>query len=99
MTNYIYPSPKKEKANLEKAIDSLKNQIGVLTENILPRSLKRKRLFQNIAPRDLSSLQEHLDTYLSIPNVQLQILSLKSKYEQAIAGLARYKSIEDDSHE
>lgn len=88
-----------DKVNLEKAIDSLKNQIGVLTDDILPRSLKRKRLFQNIAPRDLSSLQEHLDTYLSIPNVQLQILSLKSKYEQAVAGLARYKSVEGDPHE
>lgn len=80
-----------EKVNLEKALSTLKNQISTLNNKILPKALKRKRLFQNIAPRDLSSLQEHLDTYLSIPDIRLQILSLQSKYEQAVAMLSRYK--------
>lgn len=87
-----------DKVNLEKTIETLKKQISILSESILPRALKRKRVFQNIAPRDLSSLQEHLDTYLSIPNVQLQILSLKSKYEQAVAGLAKYQNSEGGLH-
>jgi outer membrane protein TolC len=80
-----------EKVNLEKAIQTFKNQISILNDKILPKALKRKRLFQNIAPRDLSSLQEHLDTYLSIPDIHLQILILKSKYEQAVSMLSRYK--------
>jgi outer membrane protein, heavy metal efflux system len=80
-----------DKMNLDKAIQTLKNQMAILNDKILPRALKRKKLFQNIAPRDLSSLQEHLDTYLAIPDIHLQILILQSKYEQAVAMLSRYK--------
>lgn len=88
-----------EKANLDKAVDSLKKQITTLTNNILPRSIRRKQMFQNIAPRDLSSLQEHLDTFISVPDIQLQILDLKSKYEWAVAGLAKYQSAEVKEYE
>jgi outer membrane protein, heavy metal efflux system len=79
-----------DKVNLEKSLQTLKNQISVLTEKILPKALKRKKLFQNVAPRDLSTLQEHLDTYLSIPDIRLQVLMLQSKYEQAVAMLSKY---------
>lgn len=81
-----------DKVNLEKALHTFKNQIAVLNDKILPKAVKRKRLFQNIAPRDLSSLQEHLETYLSIPNIQLQILKLQAQYEQAVAMLSRYQA-------
>src|SRR5690606_26169715 len=76
------------KINLEKAMQTLKYQISTLSEKVLPKALKRRRLFQNIAPRDLSSLQEHLDTYISAPDIRLKILSLQSRYEQTVAELA-----------
>lgn len=86
-----------DKVNLTQTIESLKKQIVLLSNDVLQRAYKRKKLFEYISPRDLSSLQEHLDTYLSIPNIQLQILALKEKYEQATAQLAKYKSIEEPS--
>ncbi len=81
-----------EKINLEEALRSLKAQIKTLEQKILPRAIQRKRLFQNISPRNLSSLQEHLDTYLSIPDTRLQILTLKTQYEQAVSWLAQYQA-------
>lgn len=80
-----------DQVNLSKNIETLGQQIQLLEKTTLPRAFKRKKLFQNISPRDLSSLQEHLDTYLSIPNLELQILSLRSKYEQTLAALVKYK--------
>lgn len=84
-----------DKVNLEKALQTLKKQMLTLKNKILPKALQRKKLFQNIAPRDLSSLNEHLDTYLSIPEIHLQILDLQSKYEQTVAMLLAYKSEKD----
>lgn len=81
-----------EKVNLEKAFETLKFQITNLNEKILPNAVKRQKLFKNVAPRDLSSLQAHLDTMVSVPDISLQILSLRSRYEQAVASLAKYET-------
>lgn len=81
-----------EKVNLESALQTFERQISTLKNKILPKAVKRKKLFQNVAPRDLSTLQEHLDTHLAIPDIRLQILSLQSKYEQTVSMLSRYKT-------
>ena len=88
-----------EKVNLEETLKTLLGQIETLEEKILPNAMQRKKLFQNVSPRDLSSLREHLETYLSIPNTKLQILYLKGKYEQAVANLAKYKPAEGTTNE
>jgi outer membrane protein TolC len=83
-----------EKVSLEKSFETLKTQLANLNNKILPNAIKRRKLFRNVAPRDLSSLQEHLETMISVPDISLQILSLKTKYEQAVASLAKYSTSE-----
>lgn len=77
-------------ANLNNEITSIKSQIQILKNKILPNSLQSQNLIKNIAPRDLSSLQEYLTAALSVPDVKLNILNLELKHEQAIAQLTEY---------
>jgi outer membrane protein TolC len=73
------------------SLESLKEQMDILKQRTLPRVRQRQSLFRNLAPRDLSSLQEHLDTALALPNLQMQILEQRQQWEEAWYGLSQYR--------
>ncbi len=75
---------------------SLMRRLTLLKEKTLPRAQRNQKLFRNIAPRDLSSLQEHLTTVLAVPNLKLQILQLRTEYEQAVTEILRFTKREGD---
>lgn len=79
-----------DKKTLAGRVESLKKQLDVLRQKIIPRAEKRMRLVQNLAPRDLETLQDHRETMEAFPELKLKLLDLRLEYEQAISSLEKY---------
>ena len=82
----------------EISAQSLRRQLTLLNDETLPRARRNQKLFQNIAPRDLSSLQEHLSTVLSVPDLKLQILQLRTEHEMAVIEILKYQNRDTHDH-
>lgn len=88
---------KREKQKIEsevisrlKKAESLKKQLSILKEKILPRAERRMKIAHNLAPRDMETLQNHRETLEAFPELKMQALELREQYEEAIAELERY---------
>ena len=78
------------KATLFAKAESLKKEIILINEKLLPRAEKRMRLIRNIAPRDMESLQDHRESMEAFPLLKLKSLDLRERYEEAIAELSGF---------
>lgn len=72
--------------------ESLKKQLGLVTEKLIPRAEKRMKLVHNLAPRDMESLQEHREGMEAFPDLKLKALDLRLQYEAAVVELSAYST-------
>jgi len=72
--------------------ESLRGQLALIRDNLIPRAEKRQRLVHNLAPRDLEILQDHRETMEALPDLKLKALELRGQYEATVADLEKYLS-------
>jgi outer membrane protein TolC len=77
-------------AALTARAESLKMQLQLVNQKLIPRAEKRMRLVRNLAPRDIESLQEHREAMEVFPDLKLKALDLRLQYETTIAELLAY---------
>ena len=73
--------------------ETLKKQLDLISEKLLPRAEKRMRLVHNLAPRDMESLQDHREAMEAFPDLKLRALDLRLQYENTVAELSAFSSI------
>jgi outer membrane protein TolC len=76
---------------IEKA-RSLRKQLDLITQKLLPRAEKRMKIVHNLAPRDMETLQDHRETMEAFPDLKLKALDLRGQYEAAVGKLMKYQS-------
>jgi len=76
-------------------LESLKKQIDILNNKLIPRATKRIRLVRNLIPRDLETLQDHRETMEALPDLKMKAIDFRIEYEKSIAELEKYISDED----
>lgn len=81
-----------ERITLVSRAKSLRSQLVVLNEKLIPRAKKRMKIVHNIVPRDMESLQDHRATMDVFPDLKLEALELRIQYEQTVAKLERFLS-------
>jgi outer membrane protein TolC len=69
---------------------SLKKQLAIFEEKLLPRAHKRMQLIHNIAPRDMESLQDHRETMEAMSDLELKALETRLAYEKSLAELEKW---------
>ncbi len=72
--------------------ETLKKQLDLISDKLLPRAEKRMRLVHNLAPRDMESLQDHREAMESFPDLKLRSLDLRLQYENTVAELSKFSS-------
>lgn len=80
------------KVSLLTKAESLRKQLDLLKEKLLPRAEKRMRLVHNLAPRDMETLQDHRETMEAFPDLKMKALDLRMQYEEVAAELQTYSS-------
>ncbi|MCB0348042.1 MAG: TolC family protein [Bdellovibrionales bacterium] len=75
---------------MERAI-SLKKQLDQFTDELLPRAEKRKKIVNNLAPRDMETLQDQRETLEAFPELKLKALEVREQYEKAIMELEKFR--------
>ncbi len=80
------------KNSLLSKAQSLKKQLELIQDKLLPRAEKRMRLVHNIAPRDVESLQDHREAMEAFPDLKLKALVLREQFEEVLAELTSYSS-------
>ena len=80
-------SESSETSTFESRALSLRKQIDLIQTKLLPRAEKRMRLVRNLAPRDMSSLQEHREGMEEFPVLKLKALELRLQYDSTVAEL------------
>lgn len=80
------------KVSLLAKAESLRKQLDLLKEKLLPRAEKRMHLVHNLAPRDMETLQDHRETMEAFPDLKLKALDLRMQYEEVAAELQTYSS-------
>lgn len=80
------------KASLFAKAQALKKQLDQINNKLLPRAEKRMRLVQNIAPRDMESIQDHREAMEAFPDLKLKTLKLREQFEETVAELTSFKS-------
>jgi len=90
----------KEKIKIETEIKtmmtrlkSLKERLDNVNQKLIPLARKRVSLIQNLAPRDLSTLQEYLETMKNLPELKLEALKVRTEYEQTTAEILKYQKL------
>lgn len=78
---------------MERAV-SLKKQLDQFTNELLPRAEKRKKIVNNLAPRDMETLQDQRETLEAFPELKLKALEVREQYERAIMELEKFRSEE-----
>lgn len=76
---------------MERAI-SLKKQLDQFSNELLPRAEKRMKIVNNLAPRDMETLQDQRETLEAFPDLKLKALDVREQYEKSIMELAKFKS-------
>jgi outer membrane protein TolC len=79
-------------AALTTRAESLKKQLELINQKLIPRAEKRMRFIRNLAPRDMESLQEHREGMEVFPDLKIKALELRLQYETTIAELLTYLS-------
>lgn len=77
----------------ERAI-SLKKQLDQFTSELLPRAEERMKIVNNLAPRDMETLQDQRETLEAFPDLKLKALDVRSQYEKSIMELTKFQSRE-----
>ena len=85
-----------DKVILLSRAESFKKQIENLNSKLIPRAEKRMHLVHNVAPRDMETLQDHLDTMESFPDLKMKLLDLRMDYELDVTNLEKYISNKDN---
>ena len=88
-----------EKENLLSRVHSIRQQLKILTEKLIPRAEKRMKIVHNLAPRDMETLQDHRETMEAFPDLKIKALDLRMQYEEAIANLEKYTLEKESSYE
>lgn len=70
--------------------ESLKKQLDLINDKLLPRAEKRMKLIHNLAPRDMESLQEYREGIEQFPDLKLKALDLRMQFESTVAELSRF---------
>jgi outer membrane protein, heavy metal efflux system len=70
-------------------VHTLRRQLDLVRDKLLPRAEKRMRLIHNLAPRDMETLIDHREAMESLPDLKLKALELRAKYEEAVAELEK----------
>lgn len=70
---------------------SVRNQLAVIEEKLIPKARRRMQIVQNIAPRDMESLQDHRETMEALSDLELKALELRLTYEKSISELEKWK--------
>ena len=70
---------------------SLRNQLVMIEEKLIPKAHQRMQLVQNIVPRDMESLQDHRETMEALSDLELKALELRLAYEKSISELEKWK--------
>lgn len=78
---------------------SIRKQLINLQEKIIPKAHKRMQLIQNIAPRDMESLQDHRETMESFSDLQLKVLDLRLSYEKSLSELEKWTPLSGAANE
>lgn len=81
-----------ETATLSERAESLKKQLDQFADELLPRAEKRMKLVNNLAPRDMETLQDQREAREAFPNLKLKALDVREQYERSIAELERFRS-------
>lgn len=72
--------------------ESLRKQLDLFKEKLLPRAETRMRLVRNLAPRDMETLQDHREAMEAFPDLKMKALDLRMQYEEVAAELQTYSS-------
>lgn len=72
--------------------ESLRKQLNLFKEKLLPRAEKRMHLVHNLAPRNMETLQDHRETMEAFPDLKMKVLDLRTQYEEVAAELQTYSS-------
>lgn len=88
-----------ERSALLARTESLKRQLDILIQKLIPRAEKRMKLAHNIVPRDLETLQDHRETMEVFPELKLKALDLRLEFEKSVAELEKYISLKDSANE
>lgn len=75
---------------------SLKKQLDQFMNELLPRAERRMKIVNNLAPRDIETLQDQRETLEAFPDLQLKALEVREEYEQAVMELEKLSSGEDE---
>ncbi|UYL09889.1 TolC family protein [Bdellovibrio sp. SKB1291214] len=78
---------------------SIRKQLTTLQEKIIPKAHKRMQLINNIAPRDMESLQDHRETMETFSDLQLKVLDLRLSYEKSLSELEKWIPISGAANE
>lgn len=72
-------------------LDSLKRQLDNINNKLLPLAKKRLAIIRNLTPRDIPTLQEYRETTENFPDLKLEELRLRTKYEETAAAILQYE--------
>jgi outer membrane protein TolC len=78
-------------STLSSRASALEKQINNINQRLLPRAELRMKLARGLAPRDMETLQDHLETMLAFPDLKLKSLELQTQYEATRAELQKYQ--------
>ncbi len=78
---------------------TIKKQLALIENQLLPRAKETMKLVNNIAPRDMTSLQDHRDAMEAFTDLRLQALSLRGRYEQVAAELLKFTADKENIYE
>jgi outer membrane protein TolC len=72
-------------------LESFGRQLDNINQRLLPLAKKRLSTIRNLAPRDLSTLQEYRETKESFPDLKFEALRIRTKYEETLFELLKYE--------
>lgn len=78
---------------------TIKKQLSLIEQRLLPRAKETMKLVHNIAPRDMNSLQDHRDAMEAFTDLRLQALNLRNRYEQVASELLKFSENKDAIYE
>lgn len=71
-------------STLTKKTESLKAQLTILKEKLIPRAEKRRRLVTNLSTRTMEGLDEHKSVVIGLLDLRMKAVDLRLEYENTI---------------
>lgn len=72
-------------------LSSLKKQLDNINQKLIPLAKKRLSVIRNLAPRDIPTLQEYRETTENFPDLKLEALTVRTKYEETLSEILKYQ--------